>query len=93
MEGEGTLLEQQPKDASSSESKTDVTVTEEKKRWGDVEFDDDKKDDKVSDAVDISSLKISEEGVVDRAEAVLKSDGVMDAVDSDDSNIRAVWNS
>lgn len=90
MEGEGTVLEQQPKDASSSESKTETTITEEKKRWGDEEFDDEKKDDHVSDAVDISSLKIDDEGAMDRAEAILKSDELIDAADSDDSNIRAV---
>lgn len=90
VEGEGTVLEQQPNDASSSESKTEVTVAEEKKRWGDVEFDDEKKDDKVSEAVDISSLKISEEGALDRTEPVFKSEGPVHAVDSEDSNIRAV---
>jgi hypothetical protein len=55
-------------------------VTKEKKRWGNVEFDDNKKDDKVSNVMDTSSLKISEDGVVDISEAILKRNGIIDAI-------------
>uniref|UniRef100_A0A0D6QVS5 RNA helicase n=1 Tax=Araucaria cunninghamii TaxID=56994 RepID=A0A0D6QVS5_ARACU len=87
----------QEKDSSTNENKEDISglmKSKEKKRWGDEELDDDKdveeKDDKISGAVDISSLKLNEKGTVDKPEVVLKSDKLIEPADLDESHIEAV---